>query len=227
MENGKYIGGMSPNIKGIVTEPDLAIRFMTMLYRHQPDVDFSVQKLLFASLLRFYEDFVELVLEEPHRKFENPRNHTVIDKIEQTKIDCGVTTKMFTKWQSEVRADFVRNNFLALPIGDIDEDALVDGRSLITYFKKVDKNSRASYQHLTDLHRIIESRDKSIVDLTQTLGTVVAELRDIRAQMNLILELKGINWNDHKRTVAEMQETDEVSFVLFNIKILFFFMTYA
>ena len=208
MENGKYIGGLSPSIKGIVTEPELAIRFMTMLYRHQPDVDFVVQKLLFASLLQFYGDFVDLIMEEPHKKFENPRNHAVIDKIEQTKLDCGVTNTLFLKWQSEVKADFVRKNCMALPISDLDEDALVDGRSVIAYIKKVDKNSRASYVLNNDLHTKATSQDKTILELTKTLGSVVSELQDMRGQMNLLLQLKGVDWDEHKRTHAEMQETD-------------------
>ena len=103
MDNGKYIGGISPAFDAITTEPELAVKFMNKLFKNQPDVDEKVKKLLFASLLRFYADFENLLEKEPLQRFKNKRKHVVIDQIEQIRIDCGLDKEMFIQWQIEVR----------------------------------------------------------------------------------------------------------------------------
>ena len=98
MDNGNYIGGISPAFDAITTESELAVKFMNKLFKNQPDVDEKVKKLLFASLLRFYADFENLLEKEPLQRFKNKCEHVVIDRIEQTRIDCGVDEEIFVQW---------------------------------------------------------------------------------------------------------------------------------
>ena len=56
MDNGKYIGGISPAFDAITTESELAVKFMNKLFKNQPDVDEKVKNY---CLHHFY-DFTQI-----------------------------------------------------------------------------------------------------------------------------------------------------------------------
>ena len=66
-----YEGGFSPSFDAIKTEPERALHFLQVLFLHQSDfMDSKVLKMLFASILRFYNDFEAILSLEPKNKFE-------------------------------------------------------------------------------------------------------------------------------------------------------------
>ena len=91
---------------------------------------------MFASLLRFYGDFENLLEKEPLQRFNNKRENIVINWIEKTRNYCGVDENIFKQWQIEVRDRFTRENNMALPISVVGEDTFVDSRSAVGYLKK-------------------------------------------------------------------------------------------
>ena len=90
MDNGKYIGGISPTFDALTTESELAVTFMSKLFKNQPDVEEKVKNNCFVSLLCFYAAFECLLGKEPLKWFNDKHEHIVIDWIEQTRIHCGV-----------------------------------------------------------------------------------------------------------------------------------------
>ena len=66
-----YQGGFSPTFEAIKTEPEKAELFLKFLFIKQKDfVDEKVLKLCLASVLRYYQEFEELVNLEPNNKYK-------------------------------------------------------------------------------------------------------------------------------------------------------------
>ena len=58
---------------------------------------------------------------------------------------------------------------MALPISEDGEDTLVEGRSVVGYFKKVDKNSRAVYEHNTEVESDVKDLKYMVTTLTHEI----------------------------------------------------------
>ena len=71
-DDNKYKGGFSPSFDAIQTHPEKAVKFTELLFIKQKGfLDREILKLLFASILRFYNDFEAVLLFEPTNKFES------------------------------------------------------------------------------------------------------------------------------------------------------------
>ena len=69
--DNKFQGGYSPRFEAIKTDPDQALLFLKALFFNQRhNVEENILKLLFASILRFYNDFEALLSLEPNNKFD-------------------------------------------------------------------------------------------------------------------------------------------------------------
>ena len=73
--NSVYQGGYTPSFEAIKTEPEKAEMFLKFLFLKQKDfVSEEVLKLLLASILRFYQEFEELLSIEPNKKYKGKFN---------------------------------------------------------------------------------------------------------------------------------------------------------
>ena len=164
MSNGKFIGGVSPSVDDIKTEPELALIFMESLFGHQSNLEKKVMKLLTGSLLRFYNNFLVLLSKDPMGKFQEPRNHIVVHKIEKIKKDCQISDSLFETWQEEISYNFIRANFMALPESNVGDDVMVDGRCVVSFLKDVQKDSRANYSMLRAYEEKINMLEKLVIE---------------------------------------------------------------
>ena len=143
--DGEYIGGISPDFGSIKTEIEKAKNFVKLLFFSQANfVDSSVLYLLFASILRFWPEFLMLLSKEPTNKFEN-ENHPVVMKMKLTMQECDVSQKLFDVWMQEVTTDFIEKNWQSLPENQLREDVKADVRNVVSYLKRMERNTDACY----------------------------------------------------------------------------------
>ena len=77
----KDVGGVSASFLSVVTEVDLCRKFMNCLFGGM-GLDIRVQYLLFGSLLKGYEEFIDILAKEPTGKYkENPEKHVAITRF--------------------------------------------------------------------------------------------------------------------------------------------------
>ena len=69
--NNNFEGGFSPRFEAIKTHPEKAKLFLHNLFFHQKNhLKENVCKILFASILRFYQQFEALLSFEPNEKYK-------------------------------------------------------------------------------------------------------------------------------------------------------------
>ena len=65
-----FLGGFTPSFEAIKTEHNKAMMFVQVLFFNQREcVDEKLINLLFASILRFYQDFESLLYLEPNERY--------------------------------------------------------------------------------------------------------------------------------------------------------------
>lgn len=180
----KHEGGYSPNFYAIATEKEKATLFVQLLFFKQKEhVDIEVSRLLFASLLRFYNDFEHILATEPNRKFEH-NDHPLQSEINKTMQEVNVSDELFKTWQQEVKNDFVAKNYLALPQSDIQGDIRVDVRTPLLCLRKVEQSSSASYsanaQTQTEVRHLREEV-KMLRNTVEKLVNTIENLVDINS----------------------------------------------
>ena len=68
-DGSKYVGGVPPTIEEITSEVVKIDDFISHMYQHQLHVSDDVKKLLVASVFRFYDDFLGMLLLDPSNKY--------------------------------------------------------------------------------------------------------------------------------------------------------------
>ena len=77
--------------------------------------------MMAASLLRFYEELVDIIRSEPLGEFSDHKSHCAISTILKTAGNVGLTEEDIITWSREIRHDFISKNWLAMPMSVIGE----------------------------------------------------------------------------------------------------------
>ena len=103
IRNGEYNGGIPPTPDDIKTESDKVTTFIHFLFFNQNNIDWEVHKLLTGTLLHWYQDFQNILDQDPNQKYTIKRNYIAIDKIEQAQEQTQVSSSTFILWQKEIK----------------------------------------------------------------------------------------------------------------------------
>jgi hypothetical protein len=114
--DGNIIGGYPPEIKDINIECEKVRPFMKSLYGEGQGVKSEVLELCFASLLQFYDKFVDDLKKETRGLYVDPSRHPYIACVQRARMLNGVSEDTFDAWKKCVQDGFVRRNRPALPI---------------------------------------------------------------------------------------------------------------
>ena len=223
----KHEGGYSPNFYAIATEVEKAEMFVDMLFfRQQKHVSKEVCRILFASLLRFYEDFENVLENEPTGKFEH-NVHPLTAEITKSMQDVNVSEELFKIWQEEIKKDFVSKNYLALPMSEIPQDIRVDVRTPLLCLRKVEQSSSASYstnaetqtevRHLREEVKMLMNTVSNLVDVVKKQDEKIDWLVQERKQKKLKLsndmentqDISCVNISDENTTNQSIVEENE------------------
>ena len=96
---GEYSGGISPTTDDIKTNTDLVTSFIVHIFIKQPQVVLGIRKLLVGSILRWHDEFNELLDLDLFNKYERKNNHLFVERLENALNDSGVTTSILTAWK--------------------------------------------------------------------------------------------------------------------------------
>ena len=190
----KFIGGFSPRFEAIKTDRDKAKNMMALLFlRQEKFIGGREIKLLFSSLLRFYADFLKILESDTQAKFSDLTSHPLVFRVESARNDLNISNELFKTWQNEIRKDFVQRNYMALPIGEVDSETLIDGRSVVGFLKQIDKSARATYTENMLLKEKVDSLLTENEDLKKSMEDMKHNLNTISKQMgNMVHVMKEI-----------------------------------
>ena len=98
----KDIGGVSASFLSVVTEVDLCWKFMNSLFG-DTGLNVRVQYLLFGSLLKGYDKFIDILAQEPTGKYKQcPKKHVAVYNICKSLSLCGVSDNLFRIWINKI-----------------------------------------------------------------------------------------------------------------------------
>ena len=205
--DGEYLGGISPDFGSIKTEVDKAKNFVKLLFFSQAEfVDLSVLCLLFASILRFWPDLLMLLSKEPANKFKN-EHHPVVMKMKLTMQECDVSQKLFDVWMQEVTTDFIEKNWQSLPENQLREDVKADVRNVVSYLKRMERNTDACYHANLEVKRELNAlrsenyelkrKIEYLEQLPAQIHELTKEIREMKRNKNLFGNATDNNDNCH------------------------------
>jgi hypothetical protein len=141
--DNEIVGGSPPVLHDIVTAADNVDSFVTALFSDDYCWKWrrSVRGLLIASLLRFYDDFIDIILDHPSRTFERIDQHPFVFKVNEAKRLACIDETTWKSWCKEVQQGFVQRNLPALPIeliprnnGNFLDNLRFDPRCFVDHF---------------------------------------------------------------------------------------------
>ena len=77
--------------------------------------------MMTASILRFYEELLDVIKNEPLGEFSTYKTHPAISTILKNAGDVGLVEEDIMTWSREIRHDFISKNWLAMPMSVIGE----------------------------------------------------------------------------------------------------------
>jgi hypothetical protein len=86
-----YYGGHPAELSAISDVSGKVDEFMENLLGHNEELNPTVKRLLFANGLRFYNDFIRFLKEEPNKKYEGEKvnKHPFVAKMNETMSRTG------------------------------------------------------------------------------------------------------------------------------------------
>ena len=169
------VGGEPPNIHDVRGEENLrqARVLCSIIFRDDYDSRWSpaLREMLFASLLRFYPNFVSLLEQHPESKCKNLKSHPFTRRIFECLDMIKVDVSVFEDWCVDVRKGFLRRNCIAPPINVLADggydglsETQVDARSFLYQVNTLTHAHMAVSNHTSsnaeDLKWIIDRQDR-------------------------------------------------------------------
>ncbi|CAB9530201.1 hypothetical protein SEMRO_2786_G337030.1 [Seminavis robusta] len=169
------VGGEPPNIHDIRGEENLwqARIVCSCLFKDDWDGHWSpaIREVLFASVLIFYPDLIELLGQHPSSKYQNLKSHPFVCVLLHALEAADVPVRRFHDWCADVRKGFLQRNCIALPINMLARNGYdglneiqVDARSFLTQMNALTRAYIPMSNHVVsigeDLRRVIDRHDK-------------------------------------------------------------------
>ena len=116
--------------------------FAWQLFGMECKLDFEVQCLLAAALLKACGDVCNTIQKEPSGKFNNPMAHPFVAKINMAMQWANVSPGVFDKWRNKITNGWISRNRLVLAVNHFPEsrdglNVTMDPRCFILGFNTV------------------------------------------------------------------------------------------
>ena len=138
-----YFGGYTPTLDAVTEGREELYKFAYLLLHNHSYVTDEKKLMFVAILLHRYGDFCETLKAHPHNMYEDMSIHMVVAKINIALRQCHIKEETFSKWQKQVRNDFLMKNMLSLDLkgrnGVLGKDRslVCDPRSMMECFSQM------------------------------------------------------------------------------------------
>ena len=116
-----YAGGVPPLLSAINHKREKVQKFVDSLFSHEKHYDQEILIMMTASILRFYEELLDVIKNEPLGEFSAYKTHPAISTSLKNAGDVGLAEEDITTCSREIRHDFISKNWLAMPMSVIGE----------------------------------------------------------------------------------------------------------
>ena len=196
--DNNVFGGYPPTCDDISIEKEKLHTFINQLFCHQEGIDSDVQYLLTASIFWFYQEYCNLVSNEPDGLFKNGSvmNHRFINKIENAKRLTGVDESTFVAWQNEVISAFNRRNEFALT-GDVEGFEEIGVKPFVKVVRtqaividKINQQVKNQTEIISELQKDYSSMKDNYNHLFTNYQQLASHFEETRRTMGMMLELQ-------------------------------------
>lgn len=168
-------------------------RFVDYLLGNCVGLNKSMQRMLVANGLRFFDDCIEFLAKEPSGKFRGRHlsgNCLFLNTINEGLAFAQVSDGEFKGWRSNVRREFWLKNCWTVPkfrenLGGIPLNQFPPSFTLADYFRHCDQRSQALQNDNQSLRQEIRDYSKKVDTLTAQNMTIMNMLKDIHHSMGL------------------------------------------
>ena len=183
MINGEIVGGYPPSTVDIIADKKLLNKFVDNLFQHQTYlVDRDVKHLLFASILRWEDQFEQVASKNPLQKNSNTIKHIFIASLQKVKNENGITDMIWKSWKKQVSKGYYEKNFHSIPLNKLsrimnhddfkDERILVDGRNTYETMKHIaTSNNQIAYSNF-EINTKINNIANEVMDIKKDISVI-------------------------------------------------------
>lgn len=113
------VGGVPPSIFDITIERELFEKFMGYLFANDTEYVWrpGVRALLVGSLLRHYDELIDILEKHPDKDFVID-DHPFVARVKHALLLAGVSEAVFNEWKKQVAIGFFNRNLPGLPISN-------------------------------------------------------------------------------------------------------------
>lgn len=169
-------GGRPPKVEDVTTASDKLELFVEELFRAHQNIGLEPKRLLAATLLRYYDDFIEVLEADPRGKFtkEDKSDHPLVARVHSALLHADANLSIFGEWKKEVKAGFVAANFNHLSIKAIEgvggQSVLVDPRSLAQLVGQIGTAQEGCNQMMQLMLGQMNTLQRSVNTVLEKLG---------------------------------------------------------
>ena len=197
--DNKISGGVPPALTSIHSSQELVDDFVSSLFIEDIEDRWptKIRNILVASLLRHYEEFINVIEEAPSGRYDNNSRHPLVHVVNKALRLSKVSAEILEKWCKEVKHGFTINNFLALPVDllppDVINEAKVDPRSLFDHYSSLSSSYNGLFAQKRNLEENVSRLRADVSNLArsnQRLEKMVADQNVVLNKIAKVLEMK-------------------------------------
>ena len=104
---GKYLGGFPPNFDKIIHRREEFKNFYNNLFKKEVHLSQKVIQFLTCTILRFYDDFLDIIKQCPDDKFDIPTKHPLVEYINIALNDSCYDLDDLANWTLVLKRDLL------------------------------------------------------------------------------------------------------------------------
>lgn len=180
-DDARFTCGCPPTCSDIVTEKEKVQSFIESLMGHNNHVPKAVKEILVANMLRFWDDFIEILDKEPNGKYKDVMEHPFVNRVHKALLRSGVSNDGFKAWCSEVTSGFYVNNAFSSTMyyKNNAKQQVVKFPQCMTYQEHIDMQEQVMSKLLQQNHELLTHMKcmmEKVNRLEETVQSIVPPL---------------------------------------------------
>lgn len=189
------MGGLSVVLSDLTTDPMSLNMFVDAIFEADYDGIWKqeVREMSFTSMLRHYDDFVDVLKRHPYNTYDDPARHLFIGRLDKIMADLEISQETFQQWKIEAKKAFNQKNLPALPI-----ERICNGHTETPTFKDIAMDPRCFIDHFNTLAT-------TFLCLEAKMWNQATNLQDVKRQNAKLIDQQGqlVDIVNHQQRLLE------------------------
>ena len=165
----------------------------------------EIKVLLGCSVLRFYEDFIQVLKKEPSNAYSDEKKHPFVASLIEALTGAEVSTELFQEWQKYVTIGFKCKNAFALAIPD-----LLDATNDVPDPNQLLTDPRCIIEAINNLSHVARVNSENLVTMIDNQNYIINKMEKLESsidEMHTHLKVIEQNWmpDSKKRKIDDVE----------------------